>query len=463
LNLNFDELLEKSFDEEEVETKILITDKDFENFAVELGKFKEDFGEYKRRENLNLIMKPHGTISNIESMKVIPSHTKSLSMKKKDVLHNTLKNSELVCVGYSASDKDIVEILKDPEVIDSLKGLYWVSHGDMNKNVKEILHTYCNLKKDAKPDKIYIKMTSDNFFKELVREIDSRNITLTHFPERFFPLTVVIGDRREEKPKTPGDFLAFSTSTMDLKWILKIHLRKDVEIWGDKIVAVSPKDELEDMLGSSNLLIIGSPATNWLARKINQTAFFRFHIDLEMLKEADEMEKEIRDIYFRGGDLLEYKERNLEKLKELMQRFKGIGFPDPVHGTKRGEFHDDFTDYGVVSFCEHPYSEDHYAILVAGHHLAGTMWAQDFLSRKEVFRERPLGGIIKIRIPQFPVFRRLMYATPEWDTPPYSIQKLEENFKNLLKNEKKRKRLSYTKEEVEKYLKLLDKIKKLKS
>jgi hypothetical protein len=463
LNLNFDELLEKSFDEEGIEAKLLITDKDFEKCQNKLEQFEESFGEYKRRENLNIIIKPHGTISNIKSMRIIPSHTKSLPENKKDVLHNILKSSELVCVGYSASDIDIIEVLKEPQMIGYLKGLYWISSGDMNENVKEVLNKYCNRKTDARVDKIYIKRKSDDFFRELIEEIDSRSITLRHFPERFFPLTIIVGDRREEEPKTPGDLLAYSASTMDLRDILKLRLQKDTDIWGDKIIVNKPKEELENMLGSSNLLIIASPATNWLARKVNQTAIFRFYIELDKLNEAEIMENEIREILTRGGDLVAYKKENFNKLKDLTEKFKGMGFPDPIQKTMRGQYTSRDVDFGCITFCEHPYSENHYAIMIAGHYLPGTFGAIKFLSNKENFKDRPLGGIIKVRIPELPFFINYTHSKPQWDTPPYSIQMLEDNLKKLLDDEIARNKLGYKIEEVQKKISLLNAIKKLKS
>jgi len=47
---------------------------------------------------------------------------------------------------------------------------------------------------------------------------------LQGFPQDFQPLVVVVGDRREPRPKSIGDVLAYSVSTIDFMFLAELHL-----------------------------------------------------------------------------------------------------------------------------------------------------------------------------------------------------------------------------------------------
>ena len=84
--------------------------------------------------------------------------------------------------------------------------------------------------------------------------------TLERFPDDFYPLMAVCGDRREDPPKTPGDLLAYSASTLDLMYFSELNLSREVRIVSDKMFAFLEDKDLRNEFGNTNLLVIGSPA-----------------------------------------------------------------------------------------------------------------------------------------------------------------------------------------------------------
>ena len=204
-------------------------------------------------------------------------------------------------------------------------------------------------------------------------------------------LTVVVGDRRENPPESPGDFLAVTPSTRDLTWICALGLQPSTIIWNDKIaVATRSDEEVPELLRARDLLIIGSPYCNLVARRVNETAFFRFNIDPDDLAAIEAIERRIRGLKRQEADLVRIR-RELTDYDDLISRLRGHGLVDiATQKTAVGGFRDKDEDFATITLCEHPYSNDHVAVLVAGIGLPGTMAAVKTLSAPDFFQRRPL-------------------------------------------------------------------------
>lgn len=268
--------------------------------------------------------------------------------------------------------------------------------------------------------------------------------TLLDFPQAFCPLTVVVGDRREESehPKSAGDLFAYSASPSDLSWILQLGLPHDTEIVSDKVFVVSDEDYLKERFGNKNLLIIGSPSSNLLSRIVNSTALFRFHVDQDTQKFANETAATIRSIKDRPLELRRFAldPVNQERLRFYMNQFRKGGLLDPTNlRGLRGFVIPPDRDYGVVTLCRNPYaptdSIEFVSILAAGVHLPGTMQATKFLSDpKFYFRERPFGGVLSVSLLVNQWADRLNKVDPEWSTEPYNTPEgLIEKFSRIKK------------------------------
>ncbi len=251
-------------------------------------------------------------------------------------------------------------------------------------------------------------------------------------PKKKSLLTIVVGDRRENPPETPGDFFAHTSSTRDLTWIFSLGLPQSTILWNDKIISATQTDnEIPDALKIRHLLIIGSPFCNLMARKVNQSTFFRFNINNEVIREIDTEERGFRGLDRNQNELRQKFNDLSNRHDELVMKLRGLGFIDPIRQQENvGAFTGQDNDYATISFCEHPYSKNHYAILIAGLHLPGTMAAVKTLAEPEFFTDRPVGGIIKISIPIGNWYERLTRSDVEWFTPAYTIESLMERFNN---------------------------------
>ncbi len=124
--------------------------------------------------------------------------------------------------------------------------------------------------------------------------------TLHDFPDSFYPLAIVTGDKREDSETriTAGDFGAVSASHAELRWLCELGLRSDVELYGDKIFVLEGVDELKARFGRKHLLIVGSPGSNHLARRCllvpprpgwhPAAAIFRFNLPQFKLQKIEE-------------------------------------------------------------------------------------------------------------------------------------------------------------------------------
>ena len=270
--------------------------------------------------------------------------------------------------------------------------------------------------------------------------------TLVDFPHAFLPISVVIGDRREKEPKTRGDLFALSASPAELRWIHSLGLPQDTEIIPDKIFMTAGEKYIQENYGLRNLLVIGSPAANHVARLANETAFFPFAVDPGVYEQWKKMSAEISEI---GDDRTKltnysYDPRINELLRFYMNQYRKGGFIDPTYTfVKRGETIPYDRDYGVVTISKNPFEPDSSGnfccILAAGVHLPGTMHAIALLGEaRSEFKNRPLGGIFSVHLEEAAFEKRIAGATPRWSTEEYKLKSMYDALMGL--NDKERKR-----------------------
>ncbi|MFW9989632.1 MAG: hypothetical protein ACFFC3_13335 [Candidatus Odinarchaeota archaeon] len=287
----------------------------------------------------------------------------------------------------------------------------------------------------------------------------SRN--LTDFPDNFDPLIVVTGDRREDRPKTKGDLLAYSLSSIDITYLLNLGL-KNVEIVTDKVFVLEDFSELKKRFGRTNILTIGSPAVNLLTRKINNSNLFYFNIPNNALSDErkhqiifdeikyDQLQLQIyKEIFERGltpeeiikQDLIDYADKRTLAIncKNLFDRFNNLnlafkswkpfirnfdrpGIYDPFDKTIHGYSTRPYNDFGLISITLNPYSEgDFFIITVAGIHGIASAHGLRLLSDKDELELRPFGGVFEIIFPEYTAWsEKLKNAQIKWQTKAYS-------------------------------------------
>lgn len=261
----------------------------------------------------------------------------------------------------------------------------------------------------------------------IIRE--SPNRTLAGFPYMFLPLTIIVGDRREQEPKTPGDLFALSASPAELRWVLGLGLPPDTEIVSDKVFRNANKEYLLKNFGARNLLVVGSPAANHVARIANETAFFSFDVDPAVHSQMKTISDDIDKIGSDRGELVNYAldPRFREGFRFYMNQYRKGGFIDPLYKfIRRGDTIPHDKDYGVVSICRNPYaprsSGEFVCILAAGVHLPATMHAVSLLARADdELKDRPLGGIFSVLLTETDWEKRMAFAKPNWSTESYGL------------------------------------------
>jgi transcriptional regulator with XRE-family HTH domain len=270
---------------------------------------------------------------------------------------------------------------------------------------------------------------------------DDESVTfcsLANFPMAFAPAVIVVGDRRERPPKTIGDLLALDGSVSDLAFLPGLELRGDTEIVSDKIFAQRDEKYLRDRFGSRHIISVGSPATNYLSRKVNGTAVFRFHIEEDKLNQLASSEQTVRRAWTqsRRKGLREFLENGVQrrKINEALMTCRGHGYIDPTsEGTyTRGTFLMDNDDWGVVSLAPHPYRDPNdlrrVTVLVAGVHLPATMYGLRLLASRlgkdkpspaDWFRHHPCGGIFRVEFDDNEWEEKLRSLSHRWSTTEY--------------------------------------------
>ncbi len=242
--------------------------------------------------------------------------------------------------------------------------------------------------------------------------------TLADFPEAFCPLCVVTGDKREDRGAhiSVADFGAYTATPADTRWIANLGLPREVVKHIDKNFLLLRKERLIERFAETNLLVIGSPAANHLARLINRSALFRFNYSSDADSGIEEVINKARGLT--RAELPGYYERDREELKRRMRALFTGGIFDPTH---RGEYvaakyaqmaGQTALDFGVLTFAANPYYQtkrdregkenDHrfVAIMAAGIHHPATAHAVRQLGRDQrdrgVFARHPYGGVLRV-------------------------------------------------------------------
>lgn len=304
--------------------------------------------------------------------------------------------------------------------------------------------------------------------------------SLSDFP--FEPLTVVCGDRREPAPKTRGDLFAYSVSITDLMFLPCLGLDIRDIIRSDKPLAFMGADYLENKLGRTNLLIIGSPAVNLVAREVNKRSLFRFVVEEDVLEFQQRLDDPKMNVLNDRKNLALFanmiltetpdhidaeafikdhssEERaRVEQLASLatsvlngqdakywMNQFRRPGIIDPVARRVQARSPREDNDFAVISMAPNPWEarmdaqdpkQRYVAILVAGIHGPGTAHALKILTDKEQLDSHPFGGILEVQLDllakNWP--DRFEEATVQWQTPPYAESELVSNLKQQLRD-----------------------------
>ncbi|HSG41989.1 MAG TPA: hypothetical protein VLA72_02430 [Anaerolineales bacterium] len=287
------------------------------------------------------------------------------------------------------------------------------------------------------------------------------NISLVEFPEMFEPIVIVTGDRRESVPKTKGDLLAYSISNIDFSYLPYLGLTNS-KIVTDKLFVLHSDKELKELFGNTNILAIGSPAVNFLSRKINSQNLFYFDIPDTAISDLLEHEKIIDNIRFDSEKLFIYKEifergltpeeivkedfadypehedlatkckqiydeftnlkLNNKNWKQFIHNFDRTGIFDPIDGTRHAVTTKSYNDFGIISIAENPYSGGNYFIVtIAGIHGIATALGVKLLANKDAFSERPFGGIYETLFPEYGSWSdKIDKAQIKWQTKSYS-------------------------------------------
>ncbi|HEY6174973.1 MAG TPA: caspase family protein [Kofleriaceae bacterium] len=284
--------------------------------------------------------------------------------------------------------------------------------------------------------------------------------SLAGFPTQFLPLTVVIGDRREAPPKAPGDLLALSASPAELRWLPGLRLPHDTEIVSDKVFAQLPESELRQQFGNRNLLVVGSPAANLLARTINAHAFFPFAITRQAAEWHRTTTSEIKKNTSRPALANFARDVQTPETHRFYMNLFRKGFIDPTYSfLSRGDRIPPDRDYGTVTLARNPFSDptkaDFVAILAAGVSLPGTMHSITLLREAQRhFAERPLGGIFSVILAEREYPERVTEATVEWSTSGYDTDQVRRGLQNLKTREDTTNELTFA--EIDQLLDLLD-------
>ena len=249
-----------------------------------------------------------------------------------------------------------------------------------------------------------LKKTKGNGISQSAAASLQTHLSLLDFRSFFTsePMTIIVGDKREEEPQNAGDLFVFSASTVDDRWLPSLKLHPDTEKISDKVMMTAGDEWLKEHLGNRNLFCIGSPASNLFARKYNNYFLFRFAISREAQKKWEEIHEQIHQPHTQAY-LLNFHERHREDLKQRMRLFKPPGFIDFNYSHLRLGMDLSYgKDFAVVSLGRNPFAEPdapYFAVLAAGVHHPGTAHAVKFLSNPEIFEKHPFGGILEIDVP----------------------------------------------------------------
>ncbi len=263
--------------------------------------------------------------------------------------------------------------------------------------------------------------------------------TLAHFPESFYPLAVITGDKREDRTNriSAADLGAYSATPGDTRWLLNLGLRPDVIKHIDKNFVLLGEDDLIAEFAEVNLLVVGSPASNHLARKVNSSAVFHFNYSPDVEHAIDEAIAKARDSS--PEEIAAYHEQERKRLVPKMRSLFVGGMFDPTYPDSDYQAAqyaqvamNTQLDFGVLTFAANPYyarkceiekrecDHKYVSIMAAGIHHPATAHALRLLGqdcrRKGVFDRHPYGGVIRVQLDlNVPFSKRTMEATCEWE------------------------------------------------
>ncbi|MCJ7544359.1 MAG: hypothetical protein MUP47_07310, partial [Phycisphaerae bacterium] len=184
-------------------------------------------------------------------------------------------------------------------------------------------------------------------------------------------------------------------------------------------------------------MIVGSPAANLAARAANQGACFSFLVSPDDLKGESDFEKRLNENPYDSDFLAEHLNVNssdpvcaewAKHRKKLLHGFARSGIFDPFDYTmgptapqRKGT-----VDFGIVTLCKHPWSEDSVAILAAGIGGPATAAALKWLATPGVFDRHPLGGVFHVNVSREAAWDdRYGMLHPKWDTREYDLEAYE--------------------------------------
>jgi DNA-binding transcriptional regulator YiaG len=309
--------------------------------------------------------------------------------------------------------------------------------------------------------------------------VKSSGRTLCDFPDSFYPLAIVSGDKREDSESriTAADFGAVSASPAEFRWLCELGLQGGAELYGDKVFVLENVEELKARFGKRHLLIVGSPGSNHLARRCqlvpprsgwrSTAAIFRFNVAQSTLRKIDEFVESVKELKRKQLVGRRAEESTELVLKNSLHNLFTGGIVDPTARNYwvRGQALRSERDYGLITLARNPLSEpgDSYlCIVVAGFHLFGTAHALRMLANinqtnpQETFARHPLGGVIKVLInPDVPFAKRFDESTVEWDDKVgYEIDDLRKRLKEMQGDLAHT--LNFSSEEIDECLSFLD-------
>lgn len=247
--------------------------------------------------------------------------------------------------------------------------------------------------------------------------------TLRDFPEQFSPLAIITGDKREVRGRHigAGDFGVHMTTTADSRWIMSLGLDKDTVHYIDKDFVLLSEEELIRRFSHRNLLVIGSPAVNHLARRINRSSIFRFNINSDVDEGLEEIIQQAKEKSKSKDELALFYQDSSEDLTKLMRYLFVGGLFDPTY--PKGDYvtstyhkmpGNTDLDFGILSFASNPFyaakcaaegrPNDHQfvSIFAAGIHHPATAHAirqlGSYGKENGVFDQHPYGGVFRVEL-----------------------------------------------------------------
>ena len=259
------------------------------------------------------------------------------------------------------------------------------------------------------------------FHLQPVMPSDHRNFE--QFPRHFEPLVIITGDKRETRGRHmgAGDFGVHATTTADSRWLMSLGLSQEVEHVIDKDFVLLDEPQLIERFAHKNLLVIGSPSVNHLARRINRSSIFRFNINHEVDEGLESIIAEAKLKSKSKDELALFYQQSQEDLTKLMRYLFVGGIIDPsypsgdyVTSTYHSMPGSIDLDFGVLSFAANPFYEalcqsegrpnDHafISIFAAGIHHPATAHAIRQLGRhgqnQGAFENHPYGGVFRVEL-----------------------------------------------------------------